>query len=177
MVLPEPPWPATLTICTLQGWPALSRLLAVKKNLLYPSPAPFPGCSARGFEPLPARGEAQGPLAPHSRHQHPHWPHWPPAVRWGQPQRPWKHFLADLRWNRPQDRAHGRPGKAKRDSGFRSFLPQLVTQGSYVHGLSNKLTVELKSICFYVSSMSLPYLHYVACKILAVTRNEAGPIS
>lgn len=42
--------------------------------------------------------------------------------------------------------------------GFFSFLPQLVTQGSSVHGLSNKLTVELKHACLYFSSLNLPSL-------------------
>lgn len=53
--------------------------------------------------------------------------------------------------------------------GFFSFLPQLVTQGSSVHGLSNKLTVELKHACLHFSSLNLPPLCYQEVRTLAGT--------
>lgn len=89
-----------------------------------------------------------------------------------------KHFLADFCWSLPQDRVDRRPvGRANRGRGFSSFLPQLVTQGSSVHGLSNKLTVELKHARLHFPSLNLPSLCYGVLKILAVTSNGPGPIS
>lgn len=49
-------------------------------------------------------------------------------------------------------------GRAERRRGSFSFLPQLVTQGSSVHGLSNKLAVELKHTCLHFSSLNFPSL-------------------
>lgn len=81
----------------------------------------------------------------------------PPAARLGCARRRiGKHFLDDFYWSLPQDRVHGRPvGQATRGRGLFSFLPQLVTQGSSVHGLSNKLTVELKHACLRLSSLNV----------------------
>lgn len=75
-----------------------------------------------GLEPLSARGEDQGPVAPSSRHQHP--PLGPlqsgRAVPEGASR---KHFLADFCWSLPQDRVHERPvGRAERGRSFFHFF-------------------------------------------------------
>lgn len=49
-------------------------------------------------------------------------------------------------------------GRAERGGGSFSFPPQLVTQGSSVHGLSNKLAVELKHARLHCSSLNFPSL-------------------
>lgn len=61
--------------------------------------------------------------------------------------------------------------QARRGRDFFSFLPQLVTQGSSIHGLSNKLTVELKHTCLNVSSLNLPSLCYSVVRTLSATSN------
>lgn len=83
------------------------------------------------------------------------------------------HFLTDFCWSLPQDRVHRRPlGWARRGRGFFSFFPQLVTQGSSIHGLSNKLTVELKHACLHFSSLNLPSLSSQVVRTLAEMDKE-----
>ena len=58
-----------------------------------------------------------------------------------------------------------------------SFLPQLVTQGSSVHGLSNKLTVELKHARLCLSSLDFPALCCWVLRTSAMTSTGPGPVS
>ena len=61
--------------------------------------------------------------------------------------------------------------------GLFSFLPQLVTQGLSVHGLSNKITVELKHVRLCFSPLGLSSLCCWVLRTLAVTSSRPGPIS
>ena len=58
-----------------------------------------------------------------------------------------------------------------------SFFPQLVTQGSFVHGLSNKLTVEFKHARLHLSSLDLPALCCWVLRTLVVTSTGTGQVS
>jgi hypothetical protein len=60
--------------------------------------------------------------------------------------------------------------------GLFSFPPQLVTQGSPVHGLPNKLTIRSKHTLFHFSPLNLLCLLMVL-RTLAATGNGSGPIS
>lgn len=79
------------------------------------------------------------------------------------------HFLTGSCWNLPRTEHTGGLWGGPGGQGLFSFLPQLVTQGSSVHGLSNKPTVELKHACLHFSSLNVPPLCCQKVRALAVT--------
>lgn len=116
-------------------------------------------CSGGGLEPLSARGEDQAPGLPAPGTSiHP----WVPcsqarAVPEGASRR---HLSRLTSLESATDRVFPQEacGAGQDRQELFSFLPQLVTQGSSVHGLSNKLTVELKHAYLCLSSLDLPTL-------------------
>lgn len=120
----------------------------------------------RGTRTTSARAEEPALLAPRSWLQ-------PPASTWlpcqalqsgWQPQeRMWRALSGGLLWGLPPDRIHWRSEGWPQGQQLFPFLPQLVTQGSSVHGLSNKLTSELKHTIFpfYI-------LDFALCLLLGV---------
>lgn len=99
----------------------------------------------------PLRLAGSHPRAPASTRQ---------PVKWGSSGERTRTALQGRRLScSPWDRVHRRPGTGHQRQGLLSFLPQLVTQGSSVHGLSNKLNDRIEAAVFLpLSLLDLPCL-------------------
>lgn len=138
--------------------PPSSPLLPLRVTHWLSSRAWSPAGSLLSWVPelLSAKAKNAALSALGSRHQHPHCPSTVgPCSRVGRPRGGeaestfWQTSCLSL------DRVHRRPGSgATGASRAFSFPPQLVTQGSSVQGLSNKLTIQSKHMLF----RSLPSL-------------------